>query len=139
MKNVSNSICGIIESFQYYPEKIEDIVTPPICKQLLSYLDPNVASGLILKPRIIKAISAVVKVSPKISNTAINDHLGSHLYQVLTKHAPLFDDDESNDTVITEKNTTAIIQSLIYTDKDILLSSLGVFSNVFPNVEAGKL
>lgn len=138
-KNVANSICGIIESFHYNSDHIDQLMTPKISTRLLSYVDPSVSSGLTLKPRIVKAIATIVKVSPRIAVLAIEDKLGSHLYQVLTKHAPYFDDDDSESAAkSSEKNTTAIIQSLIYADKDILFSTLNVFSNIYPQVATSE-
>lgn len=134
VKNISNSVCGIIESFQSHSEKVQELITPTLSKHLLCFLNPEMATSNALKPRIVKSIAAIVKISPELTAVAIKEKLGDHLYQILTKHAPMFDDDDSEDHMLPEKDNTLIVQALIYTPKDILINSLNIFSQVFPNV-----
>lgn len=137
MKNISTAICGIVENFKFSAEKIEALITPTVSKKLFSYLDPNIATEAMITPTVIKAVGVIVKVSSKLTKTAIESHLISNLYQILTKHAPTFDEND-NEVFLPEKNNSTIIQSLIYTPKDILLNSLTVILNIFPSVGAGK-
>lgn len=134
MTNTSKCICGMIESFSFSAEKIEQLVTPKILKQLFSYIDPNVTGSVQVKPYILSAISSVVKVSTKTAISALDDRLTEKIYEILTKRSVSFDDDNSSDIPMTEKNTTSIVQSIMHADKDILSSSLVLLENLFPAV-----
>lgn len=133
VKNISNCVCGIVESFQSHSEKVQELITPTISKHLLCFLNPDVAVSNDLKPKIIKSIAAIVKISPELTGIAIKEKLGDQLYQILTKHAPAFDDNDE-DAMMLEKDSNAIVQALIYVPKDILNNSLNIFSQVFPSV-----
>lgn len=133
LKNVTNSICGIVENFIAHPKKVQELITPVLSKKLLSFLNPNLTTGANVTPRIIKTLGIIIKLSPEHTHLALKEKIADNLYQVLTKHASTFDDGDG-DAVMLENDNTSIVHALIYAPKDIMSSSLSIFSHVLPDV-----
>lgn len=137
LKNITNSICGIVENFIGHPKKVQELITPTLSKKLLSFLNPNLTTGANVTPRIIKTLGIIIKLSPEHAHLALKEKIADNLYQVLTKHASTFDDGDG-DTTMLEKDNTSIVHALIYAPKEIMSSSLSIFSYVLPDVSVDE-
>lgn len=126
-------VCQIVDSFAIHNAELEQLVTPELLRKLLSLVNPNVSHDTTssIRTRVLKVIGTLAKSSHSLAGILVKEGTADLVYQLLTHYSPMFD---SNDCIT--KDNTAIIQALIHTTKDLLVTSLNIIAEVFPSVEA---
>lgn len=126
-------VCQIVDSFAIHNAELEQLITPDLLRKLLSLVNPNVShdTSSNIRTRVLKVIGTLAKSSHSLAGILVKEGTADLIYQILTHYSPMFD---SNDCIT--KDNTSIIQALIHTPKDLLVTSLNIIAEVFPSVEA---
>lgn len=129
------TVCRIVNSFSRHPKELEQLVSPTLMKKLLELLNPNfsIASSHSLKLSLTQVTAQLARSINSLAVLLIPERVCDLIYQLLTDHAPVFDDSD-----VVQKDSTAIVQALIHCQRDLMLNCLSIITDLFVRPLADK-
>ncbi|ANB15244.1 putative ubiquitin-protein ligase UFD4 [Sugiyamaella lignohabitans] len=120
-------VCEIVESFRYQSKELKELVSADLLGKILALLNPSVSSSQGTRFKLLKVIGILARNLTSLTAVMIHEKIGDTIYQILTHHTPMFDGSDS-----LKKDNTSIIQSLIHSSRDLMITSLSIVSEMLP-------
>ncbi|PHH54533.1 E3 ubiquitin-protein ligase TRIP12 [Ceratocystis fimbriata CBS 114723] len=130
VEQASLCVSGIVESFKYDPDKLEELVTVDLLRAVLRLLVPgttNLISSSI-HTQFLRVLSHTARASPLLSAELFKLNIVETLYQVLTGISPPAD----TDGVAAKLDGIVIMQALIHRPREQIMEALNVICELLP-------
>ncbi|KAF2494555.1 hypothetical protein BU16DRAFT_42718 [Lophium mytilinum] len=128
------SLCvsRIVESFKNRPEKLEELVSPDLLKNVLRLLLPGTTNliGANIHTLFLRVLSITARASPRLSVELFKMNVVDTLYQILTGVSP----PNGLDDIATKIDSVVVMQALIHRPRDQIFETLNVICELLPSV-----
>lgn len=128
------SLCvsRVVESFRYYPSKLEELVSTDLLKAILRLLLPGTSNfvGPNIPTQFLRVIAFTAKASPSLATELFKMNVVETLYQILTGVSP---PGISNDAA-SKLDSVVIMQALIHRPREQIIETLNVICELLPGM-----
>ena len=123
-------VTRVIDSFKHSPEKLEELVDPPLLKLILGLLLPGTTNliGASIHTEFLRVLAIVARSSPQLSADLLKMNVVDTLYQILTGVSP---PDETTDAA-SKIDSVVIMQALIHRPREQVFETLNVVCELLP-------
>ena len=125
-------VSGIVESFKYQPQNLEDLIQPEMLKAVLRLLLPGTTNliGPHIHTQFLRVLAITAKASPRLSIELLKMDVVDTLYQILTGVSP--PQDVENTAV--KMDSVLVMQALIHRPREQVYEALNVVCELLPGV-----
>ena len=123
-------VTRVIDSFKHSPEKLEQLVDPPLLKLILGLLLPGTTNliGPNIHTEFLRVLAIVARASPQLSYDLLRMRIVDTLYQILTGVSP---PDETSDAA-SRIESVVIMQALIHRPREQVYETLNIICELLP-------
>ncbi len=123
-------VTRVIDSFKYSPDKLEELVEPPLLRAVLGLLLPGSTNliGSNIHTEFLRVLAIVARASPRLSAELLKMKVVDTLYQILTGVSP--PDETAN--AASKIDSVVIMQALIHRPREQVYETLHVISELLP-------
>ncbi|KAK4945791.1 Ubiquitin fusion degradation protein 4 [Elasticomyces elasticus] len=123
-------VTRVIDSFKHSPEKLEQLVDPPLLRAVLGLLLPGTTNliGANIHTEFLRVLAIVARASPQLSTELLRMNVVDTLYQILTGVSPPSD---TTDAAL-KIDSVVIMQSLIHRPREQVFETLNVICELLP-------
>ncbi|KAK5078435.1 Ubiquitin fusion degradation protein 4 [Lithohypha guttulata] len=125
-------VTRIVDSFKYSPEKLEQLVDPPLLQAILGLLLPGTTNliGANIHTEFLRVLAIVSRNSPRLSTELLKLNVVDTLYQILTGVSPPSDTADAASAI----DSVVIMQTLIHRPREQIYEALNVICELLPRV-----
>lgn len=131
LEKVVKCIEGVVASFNGHQDLTEKLITVDMAKQLVVFLKPSVGTSHGISVSALGILSQMVGDSDEIVSSLVlsqdNDRIGDIIYQLLTRHQPMFDKLDA-----LQKTDNAVVQNLMHCDSALIERTILFICRIFP-------
>ena len=126
-------VTRVIDSFKHSPEKLEQLVDPPLLRAILGLLLPGTVNlvGVSIHTEFLRVLAIVARASPRLSIEMLKMNVVDTLYQILTGVSP---PSETSDTA-SKINSVVVMQALIHRPREQVYETLNVICELLPRLD----
>ncbi|KAI1608831.1 E3 ubiquitin-protein ligase TRIP12 [Exophiala viscosa] len=123
-------VTRVIDSFKHSPEKLEQLVDPPLLRAILGLLLPGTTNliGANIHTEFLRVLAIVARASPQLSMELLKMNVVDTLYQILTGVSPPSDTTNAAFKI----DSVVIMQSLIHRPREQVFETLNVICELLP-------
>jgi E3 ubiquitin-protein ligase TRIP12 len=127
-------VTRVIDSFKHSPEKLEQLVDPPLLRAVLGLLLPGTTNmvGSNIHTEFLRVLAIVARASPRLSAELLKMNVVDTLYQILTGVSPPSDTSEAASKI----DSVVIMQALIHRPREQVFETLNVICDLLPKVKS---
>lgn len=125
-------VSGIVESFKYQPEKLEQLVSVDLLRAILRLLVPgttNLISSSI-HTQFLRVLAFSARASPRLSTELFKLNIVETLYQILTGVSP----PAGTEDVASKLDSVVVMQALIHRPREQIIETLNVVCELLPSL-----
>ncbi|KIW63263.1 hypothetical protein, variant [Phialophora macrospora] len=126
------SLCvtRVIDSFKHSPDKLEQLVDPPLLRAILGLLLPGTTNliGANIHTEFLRVLAIVARASPRLSADLLKMNVVDTLYQILTGVSPPNETDDAASKI----DSVVIMQALIHRPREQVYETLNVICELLP-------
>ncbi|SGZ20511.1 BQ5605_C021g09283 [Microbotryum silenes-dioicae] len=131
------AVVRIVESYRYYPEKLEDLLSADLLSAVRVLLNPDCTTvGAGTYTQTLKMLATAAKASPGVAATLVDLDLGQTIYHLLTGvAAPEFTNDEGVQVLSKAKaaeDDMLVMQNLVQRPKEQIQETLNLVCELLP-------
>ncbi|SCZ87897.1 BZ3500_MvSof-1268-A1-R1_Chr2-3g05365 [Microbotryum saponariae] len=131
------AVVRIVESYRYYPEKLEDLLSADLLSAVRVLLNPDCTTvGAGTYTQTLKMLATAAKASPGVAATLVDLNLGQTIYHLLTGvAAPEFTNDEGVQVLSKTKageDDMLVMQNLVQRPKEQIQETLTLVCELLP-------
>jgi len=132
VEQASLCVTRIVESFRYYPHRLEELVSVDLLKAILRLLLPGSTNliGPHIHTQFLRVLAFVARASPRLSAELFKLNVVETLYQILTGVSPPSGDDD----IASKLDSVLIMQALIHRPREQIIETLNVICELLPNL-----
>jgi E3 ubiquitin-protein ligase TRIP12 len=126
-------VTRVIDSFKHSPEKLEQLVDPPLLRAVLGLLLPGTTNmvGSNIHTEFLRVLAIVARASPRLSAELLKMNVVDTLYQILTGVSPPSNTSEAASKI----DSVVIMQALIHRPREQIFETLNVICDLLPKVK----
>jgi E3 ubiquitin-protein ligase TRIP12 len=128
------SLCvtRIVESFKFYPHKLEELISVDLLKAILRLLLPGTTNliGPHIHTQFLRVLAFAARASPRLSAELFKANVVETLYQILTGVSP----PSGTEDLGSKLDSVLIMQAIIHRPRDQILETLNVICELLPSV-----
>lgn len=123
-------VTRVIDSFKHSPEKLEQLVDPPLLRAILGLLLPGTTNliGANIHTEFLRVLAIIARASPQLSAELLKMNVVDTLYQILTGVSPPSDTADAAFKI----DSVVIMQSLIHRPREQVFETLNVICELLP-------
>ncbi|KIW14677.1 hypothetical protein PV08_07461 [Exophiala spinifera] len=123
-------VTRVIDSFKHSPDKLEQLVDPPLLRAILGLLLPGTTNliGANIHTEFLRVLAIVARASPRLSTELLKMNVVDTLYQILTGVSP---PSETTDAA-SKIDSVVIMQALIHRPREQVFETLNVICELLP-------
>ena len=133
------SLCvsGIVESFGYRDEQLEELVDPRLLRAILRLLLPGTTNliGPNIHTQFLRVLSITARASPRLSAELLKMDIVDTLYQILTGVSP----PTGTDDIALKIDKNVIMQALVHRPREQVFETLNIICELLPSVDKDGL
>ena len=125
-------VSRIVESFKYFPSKLEELVGVELLKAILRLLLPGSTNHLVgpnLHTQFLRVLAITADNSPRLAAELLKMNVVDTLYQNLTGVSP----PTGIDDITAKLDSVLIMQALIHRPREQVIETLNVICNLLPS------
>ena len=125
-------VTRIIDSFKYNPDKLEQLVDPPLLQAILGLLLPGTTNliGANIHTEFLRVLAIVARNSPRLSTELLKLKVVDTLYQILTGVSPPSETADAASSI----DSVVIMQALIHRPREQIYEALNVVCELLPRI-----
>lgn len=126
-------VTRVIDSFKHSPEKLEQLVDPPLLRAVLGLLLPGTTNmvGTNIHTEFLRVLAIVARTSPRLSTELLKLNVVDTLYQILTGVSPPSETSRAASKI----DSVVIMQALIHRPREQVFETLNVICDLLPKVK----
>ena len=130
-------VTRVIASFKHSPDKLEQLVDPPLLRAILGLLLPGTTNliGANIHTEFIRVLAIVAQASPRLSADLLKMNVVDSLYQILTGVSP----PSESDDVASKIDSVVIMQALIHRPREQIYETLNVICELLPRAKLSSV
>lgn len=123
-------VTRVIDSFKRSPEKLEQLVDPPLLRAVLGLLLPGTTNliGANIHTEFLRVLGIVARASPRLAAELLKMNVVDTLYQILTGVSPPSDTSDAASKI----DSVVIMQALIHRPREQIYETLNVICQLLP-------
>jgi len=123
-------VTRVIDSFKHSPDKLEQLVDPPLLRAVLGLLLPGTTNliGANIHTEFLRVLAIVARASPNLSAELLKMNVVDTLYQILTGVSP----PTETSTASSKIDGVVIMQALIHRPREQVFETLNVICELLP-------
>ncbi|KAJ9614171.1 Ubiquitin fusion degradation protein 4 [Cladophialophora chaetospira] len=123
-------VTRVIDSFKHSPDKLEQLVDPPLLRAVLGLLLPGTTNliGSNIHTEFLRVLAIVARASPRLSAELLKMNVVDTLYQILTGVSPPNETDDAASKI----DSVVIMQALIHRPREQVYETLNVICELLP-------
>ncbi|EXJ54131.1 E3 ubiquitin-protein ligase TRIP12 [Cladophialophora yegresii CBS 114405] len=123
-------VTRVIDSFKHSPDKLEQLVDPPLLRAVLGLLLPGTTNliGANIHTEFLRVLAIVARASPQLSGDLLKMNVVDTLYQILTGVSPPSESDDDASKI----DSVVIMQALIHRPREQVYETLNVICELLP-------
>lgn len=124
-------VTRVIDSFRNSPDKLEQLVDPPLLRAILGLLLPGTTNliGANIHTEFLRVLAIVARASPRLSAELLKMNVVDTLYQILTGVSPPTDTDDAASKI----DSVVVMQALIHRPREQVYETLNVICELLPH------
>ncbi|EXJ70931.1 E3 ubiquitin-protein ligase TRIP12 [Cladophialophora psammophila CBS 110553] len=124
-------VTRVIDSFKHSPDKLEQLVDPPLLRAILGLLLPGTTNliGANIHTEFLRVLAIVARASPRLSAELLKMNVVDTLYQILTGVSPPTETDDAASKI----DSVVIMQALIHRPREQIYETLNVICELLPS------
>ncbi|KAI9735126.1 MAG: Ubiquitin fusion degradation protein 4 [Cirrosporium novae-zelandiae] len=128
-------VSGIVDSFKYHPDKLEELVSAELLQAILRLLLPGTTNliGPNIHTQFLKVLAIIARESPRLSVELLKMHVVDTLYQILTGVSP----PAIADDTAAQTDSMVVMQALIHRPREHVFETLKVVCELLPMPKTG--
>lgn len=132
VEQASLCVSGIVESFKYYPAKLEELVSVDLLRAILRLLLPGTTNliGSNIHTQFLRVLAITARASPRLSAELFKLNVVETLYQILTGVSP----PSGTEDVASKLDSVVIMQALIHRPREQIVETLNVICELLPSL-----
>lgn len=126
-------VTRVIDSFKHSPDKLEQLVDPPLLRAVLGLLLPGTTNmvGSNIHTEFLRVLAIVARASPRLSAELLKMNVVDTLYQILTGVSPPSETSEAASKI----DSVVIMQALIHRPREQVFETLNVICDLLPKIK----
>lgn len=123
-------VTRVIDSFKRSPDKLEQLVDPPLLRAILGLLLPGTTNliGANIHTEFLRVLAIVARASPRLSTELLKMNVVDTLYQILTGVSPPSETADAASKI----DSVVIMQALIHRPREQIFETLNVICELLP-------
>ncbi|KAL6247489.1 Ubiquitin fusion degradation protein 4, partial [Rhinocladiella similis] len=123
-------VTRVIDSFKHSPDKLEQLVDPPLLRAILGLLLPGTTNliGANIHTEFLRVLAIVARASPRLSTELLKMNVVDTLYQILTGVSPPAETADAASKI----DSVVIMQALIHRPREQVFETLNVICELLP-------
>ena len=123
-------VTRVIDSFKHSPDKLEQLVDPPLLRAILGLLLPGTTNliGANIHTEFLRVLAIVARASPRLSTELLKMNVVDTLYQILTGVSPPTETADAASKI----DSVVIMQALIHRPREQVYETLNVICELLP-------
>lgn len=123
-------VTRVIDSFKHHPDKLEQLVDPPLLRAILGLLLPGTTNliGANIHTEFLRVLAIVAQASPSLSTELLKMNVVDTLYQILTGVSPPSETADAASKI----DSVVIMQALIHRPREQVYETLNVICELLP-------
>ena len=132
VEQASLCVSGIVESFKYYPHKLEELISVDLLRAVLRLLLPGSTNlvGPNIHTQFLRVLAITARASPRLSAELFKLNVVETLYQILTGVSP----PSGTEDVASKLDSVVIMQALIHRPREQIVETLNVICELLPSL-----
>ncbi|OAG38171.1 hypothetical protein AYO21_07631 [Fonsecaea monophora] len=124
-------VTRVIDSFKHSPDKLEQLVDPPLLRAILGLLLPGTTNliGANIHTEFLRVLAIVARASPRLSAELLKMNVVDTLYQILTGVSPPTETEDAASKI----DSVVIMQALIHRPREQIYETLNVICELLPS------
>ncbi|KIX97578.1 uncharacterized protein Z520_06355 [Fonsecaea multimorphosa CBS 102226] len=124
-------VTRVIDSFKHSPDKLEQLVDPPLLRAILGLLLPGTTNliGANIHTEFLRVLAIVARASPRLSAELLKMNVVDTLYQILTGVSPPSETEDAASKI----DSVVIMQALIHRPREQIYETLNVICELLPS------
>ena len=137
VEKASLCVSGIVDSFGYRHEKLEELVSTNLLRAILRLLLPGTTNliGPNIHTQFLRVLSITARASPRLSAELLKMDIVDTLYQILTGVSP----PAGTEDVALKIDKNIIMQALVHRPREQVFETLNVICELLPSVDRDEL
>lgn len=129
-------VTRVIDSFKHSPDKLEQLVDPPLLRAILGLLLPGTTNliGANIHTEFLRVLAIVARASPRLSAELLKMNVVDTLYQILTGVSPPSETADAASKI----DSVVIMQALIHRPREQVFETLNVICELLPRPKLAK-
>ena len=130
-------VTRVIDSFKHSPDKLEQLVDPPLLKAILGLLLPGTVNlvGASIHTEFLRVLAIVARASPRLAVELLKMKVVDTLYQILTGVSPPSDTSDAASKI----DSVVVMQALIHRPREQVYEALNVICELLPRAKGQSL